>query len=330
MSSSGRNPWPPDEIWARFSLPVPTTVRPIPSGHSKASVFQIQTPLGDWVLKGCCQKIHQNRSYLSLHDLLKKANLINPEVIPKLPTIALVNYHGFQWELTPWIVGEHRPWNQMEEDHWSAASHFLERVHQSLATAGGQSILPFGKARAFQMRLQILQNAKTEWNHPQPPWPSVFVGHPSWGVIVNCLPEMVDLALFDLIQREKKRVHLQPIHGDPHLGNWLWTGEKPNGLIDFLGPIDPIDVDLARLGSSHGLDPFSVITQVCREYRKQGGQAPEENLAMELAYSGLIARVFRWRKWLLDEPNPGLTALNRVTEIVGQIPGAMAWRKQLG
>ncbi len=342
MSSSGRKPWPPEDLWARFSLPVPTLVQRIPSGQSKAQVFRIHTPLAEWALKASSQTSKQNRSYLSPHELLKKANLIYPEFIPNLPVISWVSYFGFHWELVPWIVGEHRLWNQMSEDLWTAAAQTLERVHQSLALAGGQSVLPFGNSKAFQIRFQVLQNAKADLSNRQLPWPSVFVGHPSWWDVHSCLTESVDLALLDLNRREKERVRLQPIHGDPHLGNWLWTGNQPKGLIDFLCPFDPIEADLARLGGSHVKDSFSVITRVCAEYKKQvdlapqknmGPQknlAPQENLALELAYSGLVARLFRWRQWFENEPNQGLAALDRVTEIVGQIPSAFTWRKQQG
>ena len=62
----------------------------------------------------------------------------------------------------------------------------------------------------------------------------------------------------------------------------------------------------------------------------QKNLAPQENLALELAYSGLVARLFRWRQWFENEPNQGLAALDRIAEIVDQIPSAFTWRKQQG
>ncbi len=330
MSSLGRKPWPPEEIWARFSLPIPSSVQPILSGQSRAWVFRVQTQSGDWALKATCQSSQQFRSRYSQHDLFKKANLFDSGDLPKPPVISLVYYLGFLWELLPWIVGEHLTWNQMTDGHWTAASESLERVHRSLASAGGQSVLPFARSRAFQIRSQVLRNAKADGSKGQPQWPLVFVVHPAWQNVLSCVKEAVDLAISDLNRREKEKVRLQPIHGDPHLGNWVWKGLKPNGLIDFLCPIDPAEADLARFGGSHDPDSLSNITRVCREYKKSDGVGPDRKLALELGFSGLISRLFRWRHWLGEEPNPGEKTIGRVSGIVSQIPAAFAWRKQWG
>lgn len=330
MFSSGTADWPPEELWRCFRNPLPENIQQIPAGWSPARLFHVQNSNGNWALKSFPDLPGFNEKRLGFHRILRIASGIVPDCIPSLPPVALVDFGGRVWELLPWIEGEHKSWRELSSQHWGRMALFLRRVHEALKAAGAKTWAPLVQVQSFQNRSHVLKLAWGELNGGPLVWPEPFLAHPAWPLVLPRLKEMVRWALEDLVREEKKVVRIHWIHGDPHLGNWLWREDLPVGLIDFLGPWDCIESDIARLSASHGLDPFETCRLVCLEYGKveKAVQFPKVGVALSMVFSGLLAKMFRWRNWLLEGRVPMPDAVARLNEILDQISKAFYWRQR--
>lgn len=330
MNASGTAGWPPEELWRCFRLPVPEQICLIPSGFSPDLLFRVQILSGTWALRSVAQSPHWTRDRIAFHQLLRKANEIAPDCIPLPPPVAFVIHEGRAWELLPWVEGMHKAWNQLLPQHWGLVALFLARVHVAFKAAGATCEAPLCRTQSILNRSLLLKKARGELNAGQMAWPTSFANHPGWVLVRPRLKELVQWALEDLARVEGEIVRIQTIHGDPHLGNLLWKDDLPAGWIDYLGQRDCLELDIARLSGSHGLDPFGTCELVCQEYRDVEGKGfpPRVDHCQMMMFSGLVARIFRWRVWLLEGKSSVPKGLARIGELLDQVPLAISWRQK--
>ncbi len=329
MLASGKGEWPPEELWRCFRVPLPETIQKITTGLSSDPLFRVKNTQGNWALKSSPFTPEWKQKRSALHEILRGASLVVPEYISCPAITSLVVMEGRIWELFPWIVGEQKTCSELGPKHWRELARFLKIAHLGLRKSGGESKAPIGYLPSFQSRFVELKKA---WDHLYGGplvWPEPFLAHPSWSTISPRLKETIGWALQDLAWMQKQSVGIQPIHGDPHLGNWLWRKDLPVGLVDFLGPRDCIEADIARICGSDELDPFEVCRVFCLGYAEMDKVELDQSVGIALAmlFSGLTARIFRWRNWLLGGNVSVAAARIRLNGVLDQFPKAISWRQ---
>jgi hypothetical protein len=327
MKTSGFPFWHPEELWRCFRICVPHKIQHLPSGLSLATLFRVESTSGIFALKSFPESKGWMQSRLRLHQILRIASGIDPECIPTPPPISLVDLGSRIWELLPWIEGEHKSWNDLSPNQWGQLARFLARIHGALQNGGAKFGATLEQTQSFKNRSALLKLASREMNCGVMFWPELFSKHPSWQLVFPRLGELVRCALEDLARHEKKVVGILSIHGDPHLGNLLWANGQPVGLVDYLGPIDCAESDIARLSGSHGIDPFECARLVSQEYAKavSSDKVPVLGISYLMLFSGLVAKLFRWRNWLLEGNVPFAVAEGRLNELLDQLPSAISW-----
>lgn len=329
MKASGTAVLPPEELWSCFRIPIPERIQQIPSGYSSAILFRVQTASANWALKSNPNTDGRKERRWGFHQILRLAGAIAPNCIPVVPPISLVDFGGRIWELLPWIDGEHKLPGDLSPTQWHQAFLFLGHIHEALGNAGPRSTAPLRQTQSFQNRCKILEFAWGDLASGSLIWPEVFSTHQAWPVVLPRLKEMIRWSLEYLARDEKKIVGIQTIHGDPHLGNWLWRNGQPIGLVDFLGSFDCIESDFARLFGSHAMDPFESIRLVCSGFENGGSwrRCPDPGVCGTLLFSGLVATLFRWRNWFAEGRVSVSLASLRVNELLEKFPKAILWRQ---
>jgi len=327
MKTSGLPFWPPEDLWRCFRISVPHKIQRIPSGLSLAALFRVDSTSGNFALKSFPDSKGWMQSRLRLHQILRIASGIDPECIPSPPMVSLVDLGSRIWELLPWIEGENKSWRDLSPNQERKLARFLARIHRAFKSGHAKFGAPLEKTQSFQNRSAILKLAWRDMDCGVIFWPELFTNHQYWQMVLPRLGEMVRWALEDLAQHEKKVVGIHSIHGDPHLGNWLWRDDRPVGLVDFLGPLDCVEADIARLSGSLGIDPFEFARLVSQEYAKavSSDQVPVVDISFSMLFSGLLAKIFRWRNWLLEGRVPLAAAEGRLKELLDQLPSASSW-----
>lgn len=298
-------------------------------GFSGAEVFRVDLPTTTWCLRrwpaGSLPIARQRELHRWLR-FLREEGLPVAVPVPSRTGATLTPLDGTGWQLEPWLPGRSDFHTDPSDARLRQAMHTLARLHLAShryrAEAAGAEwfAVDRGPSPAVQERLTRLKSLT-------PPllasWREALRQHP--GELSTLLRETMDLAASRLSQVAARLLPYRdadflrcPCWRDLWHDHVLFQDTMLTGLVDASAARnDTPAVDLARLLGSFLGHPSSGWPAAFAMYSEVRSLAPEEEqLAIDLDFSGIVLSPFTWVRRFLDSP-----AMVNTADVTSRVAG---------